>query len=75
MIIKLRSEPAGPEHIHESVFIGTDADHLQLAGRLVLDVAQWQRFGVLLQLGAAEAPALGVQVILEGDQVIVEALS
>ena len=51
MIIKLHSERRG-EHVHERVFVGWDAEHLALAGTLVLDVGQWQEFGAALMLGA-----------------------
>jgi hypothetical protein len=50
--ITLRSRLLGP-HVHSSVFIGEDADHLVLAGTLTFTVGQYQIFGAAL-LAAAE---------------------
>ena len=53
MIIKLRSERKG-DHVHERVFMGVDNDHLKLTGALIMDVGEWQVFGVALMLGAEQ---------------------
>jgi len=52
MVIKLRAEKLG-EHIHETVFMGVDRDHLQNAGKIVMNIGEWQMFGALLLMGAA----------------------
>lgn len=48
--IKLRCEARGA-HVHVDLFIGPDADHLALSGRLVFRVGEWQLFGAALLLG------------------------
>ena len=53
MVIKLRSEKRG-EHIHETVFMGVDRDHLQNAGVIVMRIGEWQMFGALLLMGAEQ---------------------
>lgn len=69
MVIKLRSERRG-SHIHETVFVGPDEDHLANSGTLVLEMGEWQDFGVALSLGA-RAMHGRVKVILEGDNEVV----
>ena len=53
MHIRLRSERKG-EHVHTTVFVGEDANHLANAGDLVLRVGEWQAFGTALRLGAKQ---------------------
>lgn len=69
MVIKLCSERRGA-HAHELVFVGPDADHLALAGVLVLDIGQWQEFGAALGLGASRMHG-NVVVIYEGSEAVV----
>lgn len=53
MIIRLRGERKG-ESVHERVFMGTDGEHLELAGTLVMSIGEWQTFGAALLLGAKQ---------------------
>jgi hypothetical protein len=53
VVIKLRAEKLG-EHIHETVFMGVDKDHLQNAGKIVMNIGEWQMFGALLLMGAEQ---------------------
>jgi len=52
MNIKIRGEVRG-NHIRTKIFIGEDAEHLQLAGVLMLRVGEWQLFNVALSMGAS----------------------
>jgi hypothetical protein len=54
MTIKLRSRLLGA-HVHVGVFLGTDADHLQNSGDLVMDVGQWCKLTILLASGHLES--------------------
>ena len=65
MTIKLKSEQKG-DHIHERVYVGTDRDHLALAGELVFRVGEWQLFGCALLLGAGQMRG-HLEVITEGE--------
>ena len=49
MNIKLRARLLGA-HVHADVFMGADADHYKLTGRLVMDVEEWRRFAASLHL-------------------------
>ena len=40
MVLKFREERRGA-HVHVTVFVGVDKDHLQNAGTLVLGVEEW----------------------------------
>lgn len=60
MIVKLVARPAGNK-IRQNIYIGADEDHLQHAGALVLEVPEWQLFGVALTLGTQQ---LAGQVVL-----------
>lgn len=71
MIIKLRSKRYG-EHVHDKVFMGEDAEHLQYVGTLITDVGQWQELGAVMKLGAKKTRGR-VKVILEGDKEVVGA--
>lgn len=51
--LKLKSERLG-DYVHEQIFIGPDKDHLALAGKLVLQVGEWQDFGCCLLLGSQQ---------------------
>lgn len=73
MIIKLRSELRG-NHVHERVFVGPDADHLALAGKLVFHVGEWQSFGAVLLLGADQTRER-INVITEGDEEVIRAIA
>ena len=66
MIVKLRSHPVAGR-VHQQVFAGPDADHLQLAGELVLDLGDWQLIGAALLIGA-HAFSAHMRVITEGDR-------
>lgn len=50
MVIKLRSHLLG-HHVHTTLFMGADADHLQNSGVLVTDVEQWCVLNVMLGTG------------------------
>ena len=53
MIVKFRDEKRGPERIHSRVFIGPDADHLQLAGEIEFShIGEWQLFGTAILMGS-----------------------
>jgi hypothetical protein len=53
MHTKLKSKRKG-DHIHATIFIGEDADHLANAGKLIFRVGEWQLFGAALKLGSRE---------------------
>lgn len=55
MAVKLRQQIRG-EHVHVDVFVGVDADHLQLAGNLVLRPKESNLFSAVLALGARAIP-------------------
>lgn len=55
LALKLRPQVLGG-HVHIDVFVGTDADHLQNAGRLVVGPKQAHVFGAVLALGARAMP-------------------
>jgi hypothetical protein len=71
MTIKLRSRLLGA-HVHATVFIGPDADHLASNGELVMDPRQWAGFNVLLGLGAKHSAGLFefLPALLELDPVL-----
>lgn len=51
MFLKLASDKAG-EHVHVTVFMGPDADHLANCGKVILRIGEWQLFGACVLLGA-----------------------
>lgn len=48
--ITLRAELRG-SYVHQRIFIGTDADHVALAGTLVHRINEWRTFSTALMLG------------------------
>lgn len=75
MTFKLRSELRG-NHIYTTFFSGT-GDTLANTGYLFQDIGEWQLFGAMLKLGetAANKNIHRVNVILEGDEKIIEELA
>lgn len=53
LIVRLRDEHMDHHRVRQSWFVGPDAEHLQLAGTLVLSVGEWRLLGTAL-LGGAE---------------------
>jgi hypothetical protein len=50
-LFKFRLDHAG-RHVHVTVFVGTQGQTLANAGKLVLDIGEWQLLGTALSLGA-----------------------
>lgn len=53
MILKCRVDKVFENKVEETWFVGSDKDHLQNAGRLVLHTGEYQTIGAALLLGAA----------------------
>jgi hypothetical protein len=68
MTIKLRSRLLGA-HVHVTVFMGADEDHLQNSGDLVMGVGQWAAYVQVLADGvpASRFDADPVVLLLDHD--------
>ena len=71
IVFKLHSEKKG-QHIHTTVFSGTEEGTFANCGTLIQNVGEWQFFGALLLLGARETKGRCV-VQCEGDDAIIAA--
>jgi hypothetical protein len=65
MIIKLRSHRMGQKRIREQVFVGQDADYLQLAGELILEIGEWQTFRAALVFAAEHFTGWNLTVLTD----------
>jgi hypothetical protein len=63
---KLRSRLLGA-HVHATVFIGADADHLQSSGELVMGIEQWCVLNMMLSAGRYVASRGGLDLELLRD--------
>lgn len=64
MLIRLRSERGGG-HVHTRMFVGVDADHLQLTGTFCMDAGQWGLFNNILEVGADEVRGMHGNIVFE----------
>lgn len=73
MILKRSVVKVTDETVEEIWFIGSDADHLQNAGRLTLHIGEYQLLGAVLLLGASVANTLYHHISIINDDTLFRA--